>query len=493
MNIRYGQGYGIATFPSEIVTPATLFYTGSTTKSFTAAAVSLLIDDNANSSNPWTWETPLSSIIREDFVMIDDYYTSHITLEDALSHRTGFPRHDASYGGPNFTVRDGVRNLRYLPLTAQIRSRFQYCNLMFITVAHAIESFTRIWLGDFLLDRIWRPLGMMSTYFSLPHALAGASTQNTSLAHGYIWNNDSHSYIISPWIDAPILSGAGAVISNVLDYAKWIRCHMEELPPLSLAAHSSFRQPRTIIDTADKTSMPSPDLYSLGWQISNYRGESLIWHDGSLPGFGTSMGYLPRRRWGFAMMGNTAVTSNFAARLLTYNLLDDFLGTPQDERINWTAGFEKQIQEEQELLRHPVRLMFPTAPRKEDRMPLSLPLEEYAGYYTHPAYPNLNLTMGGKTRVPADHVINERSKDILISELSLEGNYIAEFEHVSGEYFIVYAGGAETFDRETEVFLPGQWRVSKAEFRLGPDGKLKELGVLLEAEMGEELIWFKKV
>ncbi|KAL9126557.1 MAG: hypothetical protein Q9217_004418 [Psora testacea] len=487
----FSKGYGIATFPSEKVTPSTLFYPGSTTKSFTAAAVSLLIDESANPSKPWAWDTPLSSIIREDFVMIDDYYTSHITLEDALSHRTGLPRHDGSFGGINFTVRDGVRNLRHLPITAEIRSRFQYCNLMFITVSHAIETFTKTWLGAFLLARIWKPLGMNSTFFSLPDALAGASAQNISLAQGYVWSNNTQSYIKSPWIDAPVLSGAGAVISNVDDYAKWIRCHMDKLPPLSAAAHSSFRQPRTIV-SSESAGMFGPHLYSLGWFISNYRGETLIWHNGGMPGFGATMGYLPGRRWGFAAMGNTAATSNIAARILTCDLLDDFLGTPQEERFDWGAALGKQIQEQQELLRDPIGLIYPTTPRGKNKVPLALPLKEYAGYYIHPAYPNFNLTLATKTRIPADYATYERSKDVLLNELYLAGDYIVELEHVSGEYFIAYGGGAESFNRETSEFLPGQWNVSKAEFRLGPDGKVKEMGLLIEMEMGNEKIWFRR-
>ena len=435
---------------------------------------------------------PLSSIIREDFVMIDEYYTSHITLEDALSHRTGFPSHDASYGGPNFTVRDAVRNLRYLPLTAEIRSSFQYCNLMFIATAHAVEAFTKSWLGDFLRDRIWKPLGMSSTFFSLPDALAGASAQNISLAHGYVWNNNTQAYVTSPWIDAIVLSGAGAVISNVLDYAKWIRCHMDKLPPLSSVAYDSFRQPRTVIIPTENRAMSGPDMYSLGWFMSNYRGESLIWHDGGIPGFGATMGYLPGRRWGFALMGNTALTTNIAARILTFELLDNFLGTPQSERFDWTAEFEKDIRQRDNLLRDPIGMMFPTAPKGKDKLPLALPLNDYAGYYTHPAYPNFNLTLGRRTRIPAGYATNNRNKDVLVSELHLEGSYVFEFEHVSGEYFVIYLGGAASFNRETGKFLPQQWQVSKAEFRLGPDGRVREVGMLLEPKMEDKLIWFTK-
>ncbi|MCJ1453615.1 hypothetical protein MMC28_003962 [Mycoblastus sanguinarius] len=126
-NETYSKGYGIATFPNEPVTPSTLFYTGSTTKSFTAAAVSLLIDDTANSSSPLTWQTKLVSVMREDFVLPDEWTTAHATLEDALSHRTGMPGYDTSWKTINTrTLQAIVQSLRHLPMTAEIRTKWQY-------------------------------------------------------------------------------------------------------------------------------------------------------------------------------------------------------------------------------------------------------------------------------------------------------------------------------------------------------------------------------
>lgn len=47
-------------------------------------------------STPLDWTTPISQIIPDDFVLSDAWATEHLTLEDALSHRTGLPRHDKS-------------------------------------------------------------------------------------------------------------------------------------------------------------------------------------------------------------------------------------------------------------------------------------------------------------------------------------------------------------------------------------------------------------
>ena len=90
--------------------------------------MSLLVTDSSNFTS-LTWKTPVSSLIPDDFVLEDEWATKHITIEDILSHRTGMPRHDMSYGGTyegrKPTPRDVVRALRYLPMTEEPRVRFQ--------------------------------------------------------------------------------------------------------------------------------------------------------------------------------------------------------------------------------------------------------------------------------------------------------------------------------------------------------------------------------
>jgi len=59
-----------------------------------------------------------------------------------------------------------VQSLRYLPLTAEPRTKYQYCNLMFMTASYIVEVLEGKWLGDVLKKRIWGPLGMTSTVSS---------------------------------------------------------------------------------------------------------------------------------------------------------------------------------------------------------------------------------------------------------------------------------------------------------------------------------------
>lgn len=78
--------------PEEKVEPETLFHCASMTKAFTAAAVSLLVDDNEQYPSI-QWTTPVSEIIRDDFVLSDPTYTENVTIEDILSHRSGLPEY----------------------------------------------------------------------------------------------------------------------------------------------------------------------------------------------------------------------------------------------------------------------------------------------------------------------------------------------------------------------------------------------------------------
>jgi CubicO group peptidase (beta-lactamase class C family) len=61
-------------------------------KAFTAAAISLLVDDEKNYPDV-QWNAPVSSLIREDFVLSDSRYTEQVTVEDILSHRSGLPEY----------------------------------------------------------------------------------------------------------------------------------------------------------------------------------------------------------------------------------------------------------------------------------------------------------------------------------------------------------------------------------------------------------------
>ena len=226
---------------------------------------------------------------------------------------------------------------------------------------------------------------MDDTFFSLSDAEAATDTNRVSLARGYSWFNRSREYLSVPYLDSDVVSGAGATISNVLDYAKWLRCLMARAPPLSSAAHDALHFPRINLPPilapqyVKHSVFRGVDGYSLAWFTSNYRGEVMIWHPGGLLGFATMMAYLPRKQWGFTIMANSGQGGSRANQILSFKLLDDILGTPESERLSWSAILESDVERAVEPLRDPARHLYPDAPLGDRAIPLSLPLSHYSG------------------------------------------------------------------------------------------------------------------
>ncbi|MCJ1385820.1 hypothetical protein MMC17_008944 [Xylographa soralifera] len=200
-NKTFAKGYGFADFgESRRISPSTLFYTGGTTKAFTAGAMSLLVDDISSEYAHVKWTTPISQLVPDDFVLQDSYATEHVTIEDALSHRSGMPDHAFSQCTSNTSARNVVRNMRHLPLTRELRTTFQYSNIMYMAVSHVIETLTGLWLGDFLKQRIWKPLEMHSTFLSLEDCLNAdyGRDPEVGLAHGYRWDVGTRAFVDVP-------------------------------------------------------------------------------------------------------------------------------------------------------------------------------------------------------------------------------------------------------------------------------------------------------
>ncbi|KAL8801745.1 MAG: hypothetical protein Q9200_006842 [Gallowayella weberi] len=449
----------------------------------------MLMEDAVNTSNPLTWQTPISSLIREEFVLPDEYATAHVTLEDAASHRTGMPRHDASYGGSNFSLRDLVRNLRHLPMTAELRIRFQYCNMMYMTLSYIIETLTGSWLGDVLWDRIWKPLNMTRTYFSFDQAELAVENGAAQLTSGHVWNNQSLKYIPVAWMDIPLVSGAGHVISNVLDYAKWLQFLMDQAPPLSKAGHMTLRHPRIVLDDSPIPGFTGTSAYALGWDVQNYRGEPIISHEGGLPGFGAKIGYLPDRRYGIAMIGNTAATSNIVENILFNRLLDDYLDVPAKKRGDVATVIKNLlIKPRAEQLRDPIKALYPNAPTGKAAVPLSRPLSNYTGTYYNEGYRNITITLDPQT---SEHK-QQQQHHHLRSIFNHTWPIVLDFQHVSGEYFVVIA---QMFPPSGEIDPTDPLEVQpfKAEFHVGEDGQVADFGANFEAQTGGKKIWFRRL
>ncbi|KAL7799198.1 beta-lactamase/transpeptidase-like protein [Trichoderma ceciliae] len=474
----YTEGYGYATLPDTPATSETLWYGASTTKAHVAAVLSDLIHSGNYSALSQGWSTPISSIIRDDFVLQDEWATNHITLDDAVSHRTGMARHDASsvsvIDGRPATPKDIVRNLRNLPLAAEPRVTPLYCNLMYVTLSHVIETVTGKWLGDVLRERLWAPLGMHSTKFDLQGALDAPE----QLASGYVWDLKEEKFQEAPHMTLTEISGAGSVISNVLDYAKWIKSLIHQSGPLSEDVHRDIRSPRVLWD-ANLGSGYDLSLYGLGWSRSLHKGHVVYTHSGGIHAFGTEVYWFPDVKYGVVVFGNTG-TCHVVEEIIGWKLIDDRLGIPDKDRFDYGAKWKKTVDELAALYENAVDVLYPERP--DPALPSTLAVSELVGTYYDPGYGDITLREEPHPHTPGEKILVADRPDTT-------WKFSMHFYHVTGDHWVIYLPAPMYSGMRFDEFVAG-------EFKLGVDGKASGVEVIWVNRMSAMLegkVLFKRV
>ncbi|KAF2665346.1 beta-lactamase/transpeptidase-like protein [Microthyrium microscopicum] len=385
----YAEGYGYATLQGQIsATAQTLWYCASTTKAHTAAALSEIIHSKSEPLLSKGWSTTIASIIPEDFVLQDEWATKHVTLDDAVGHRTGmtdqFNSTAREENGVRVTPKAVTRNLRNLPMVLEPRSTFHYCNFMYVVLSHILETVSGKSLEKVLKEHIWDPLDMKSTFLNLDEA----KKADDHLADGYYWDKQNGEYRWVDFLEVEEISGAGGAFSTVLDYAKWVKCLLFETEPFSSEVHKDIKKSRSIVTTAPGGGI-EVSLYSLGWQRTLYKGHLLYLHSGGMHAYGSQVYWLPDKKFGVVAFGNTAYTSNAVEDILAYQLMGDKLGIPQADRFDFDSSWEKRIDFATGQIEDPIKHAFPSCP--ETNIASTFKTSELIGSYSDPGYGTITL------------------------------------------------------------------------------------------------------
>jgi CubicO group peptidase (beta-lactamase class C family) len=136
------------------VAPDTVFRICSVTKSFTATALALLVDEGR-----LDWDMPVRAALPE-FRLRDAVATEQASLRDLLTHRTGLPRHDWVHLDGHLDNAGMLAVLRHLEPSKPFRTAWQYNNLMYLVAGLVLERVSGERWEDFTRDRILLPLGM---------------------------------------------------------------------------------------------------------------------------------------------------------------------------------------------------------------------------------------------------------------------------------------------------------------------------------------------
>ncbi|MGD8536091.1 MAG: serine hydrolase, partial [Candidatus Aminicenantes bacterium] len=377
--VIYAKGFGYRDVENKVpMTADSLMAIGSASKAFTTFTMGTLVDDGK-----LDWTTPVREYIPW-FRLYDPFATERMTPRDLVTHRSGLPRHDAMWYN-NYTAsrEEFVRRLAHLKPTADLRERYQYNNLMFLTAGYLIEVLTEKTWEDAVRARILTPLEMKRTNFSVED-----SQKDTDHALPYREYKDKIEKV--PFRNISNIGPAGSINSSVNEMSHWLLVHLNQ----GKYEGKQIINPQTVLDmhlvhmpTGGTPTTPeiTPADYGLGWFVDMYRGHRRVRHGGNIDGFSALVCMLPDDGVGIVALTNKngsplpELLARHAFDLLLERETKDWIGQTA-ERIAKGKDMQKEAEEKK-------------ATRRITGTVHAHDMADYAGDYAHPGYGDLKVLL----------------------------------------------------------------------------------------------------
>ncbi|MGA8442952.1 MAG: serine hydrolase domain-containing protein [Candidatus Sulfotelmatobacter sp.] len=262
------QGYGLANVELQVpVKPETIFQSGSVGKQFTATAVMMLVEEGK--------------------IGLDDPLTKYfpdappswkkVTIRELLSHTAGFTDYPKSFDmRRDYTEAEQLKIVESIPLAFAPGTSWSYSNLGFLTIGILIHKVTGKFYGDFLQERIFRPLDMQTTRIISEADIVPNRSAGYRLVKGELKNQE--------WVSPTVNTTAdGSLYFSIMDLAKWdVALYTQEL-----LKRSSLDEMWTVAKL--NNGQPNSGHYGFGWFVVTKNGHRVVEHEGAWQGFETQI------------------------------------------------------------------------------------------------------------------------------------------------------------------------------------------------------------
>jgi CubicO group peptidase (beta-lactamase class C family) len=395
--VHFVAGYGSRDVAAKLpVTPETLFQIGSITKSFTTAALALLVDDGR-----LTWDTRVRDVL-PDFALADPIASENATVTDVLTHRTGLARHDRLWY-LNPMPRDALfARLRHLRSSQSFRDGFQYQNILYVVAGRIAERlFGESW-ENLVAHNILAPLGLTRTKTTLRGLLIDPD-------HAAAYALDDDALVPVAHFDTAVIAPAGGLGASARDLIRWAALHLErgtlnEIRLISEENAAALQTPQQILPGVPSWPALGHTSYGYGFELSHYRGERLASHGGGMDGFVAHFSFMPDRNAAIVVLSN--LDRNPAPNIIARRFYDRVLGLPPLPWDDRTAERWRKAE-----ARFATEAAADHAARQSGAPP-SHPLSDYLGRYEDPGYGTVTIGSGaagltltyGRLTLPLDHV-----------------------------------------------------------------------------------------
>ena len=263
----YARGYGLSNVEHQVlVKPETIFQSGSVGKQFTATAVMMLVEEG---------KVSLDEKISKYLGDVPEAWQT-ITVRHLLTHTSGLTDYPADFDfRRDYTEDELLKRAQAIKPDFMPGEKWQYSNLGYLTLGVLIHKVTGQFYGDFLQDRVFKPLGMTTTRIIseadiIPNRAAGYRLQNNELKN-------------QNWVSPTLNTTAdGALYFTVLDMAKWDAALYGE----KLLKKTTLEQMWTPVRLNNNTNYD----YGFGWGFARMNGHRIIEHGGAWQGFTSYIG-----------------------------------------------------------------------------------------------------------------------------------------------------------------------------------------------------------
>ena len=304
------QGYGLANIEHQVpVKPETVFQSGSVGKQFTSMAIMMLaeagklsIDDPVSK---YFGATPLS--------------WKPIKLRHLLTHTSGIK----DWGEPeldnrrDYTEDQLVAVAKKLPLDFVPGTQWSYSNTGYVLLGIVIHKVSGQFYGDFLQERVFKPLGMSRTRVISERDIIADRAAGYELVKDELKNQEWVSPMLNTTAD-------GSLYTTVLDLAKWDAALRGEAL-VKKATLDTLWTPVTLKNGQTRQ-------YGFGWGFDVQRGHRIIEHGGSWQGFRATVTRYVDDGLGILILANLAQAQPEAMSHAVAGLIEPALALPDPRK-----------------------------------------------------------------------------------------------------------------------------------------------------------------
>lgn len=368
----YARGFGYADREAgRRVTPETLFYIASTTKSFTALAAALMHHRGA-----LDLDAPLSRSLKgtrlHPLLSADT-----IALRDLLTHT-----HGISQDGSAVVLRTAFTGDFTDPLLLELLAEhppaskgraFAYGNLGYVVAGLVLQAASGGSWKQIVEREVLQPAGMKATSAwrsrvrddraAMPYGVAVTGFRRLPPA-----KTDANMH------------AAGGHFSTVLDLARYLEAHLND----GRIGGRQVYPAAVLVDTRRKQADQDRKYgeiqrfgWGLGWDLGQLDGELLVHRFGGFSGYHSHLSFMPERGLGIAVLANEADGGSRLAGLVAGYAYELWLGRPDLD-----ARYAQKLEAlRDQAVKYRAKLAADEAQRASRSQELPRPLDAYAGIY----------------------------------------------------------------------------------------------------------------